>query len=329
MMNSGEDSPIFHDFLGLGPSEEIKQREFVNSDISRSSRKDTGFDEESEEGALTRSSSIQSGKLQACSISTNLAGSLVLAFPSPSDATAEHFSWGNASGHQHLGNKSSFYRPEADTGTGKKRDSTNKRDSVYANTEALETSHLIKVSRLEWKDERKGKHQATEVDDLHLPMQPPRPSCKGSMKLHSSIFKTDLAVPNPKKWYFSRQASLNMGRHGLTRGTCVDAHTEKVSGSSKENASLMPQMCPADEGSRTGLKGSSVVSLLNNGSSAPSATGIVSAGPTTGRSKLWSHNSVFSPQAIAMTSRQLTIFYGGQAHVFDDVPPDKPVELII
>lgn len=35
------------------------------------------------------------------------------------------------------------------------------------------------------------------------------------------------------------------------------------------------------------------------------------------------HVCFVSQQTTTPTGRQLTIFYGGQAHVFDDVPSDK------
>eukprot|EP00249_Psilotum_nudum_P009036 c21668_g1_i1 orf=218-910(+) len=213
-----EGSPVFHDFLGLGPREVIKQKEAATSDISRTSRKDTGFDEEAERGGLTSTSSVSSGQPEACSNTVNLTESLALAVPNLSHLNSDHFSVGNANGHQHFGKKDSVYRLETDSCTKKKRDS-NKRNSLQerfqTNTEALETSRLIKASRLEGQDERKYKHQATEVDALYMPMQPPRPSCKG--------------------------------KHELSRGYCASVLTEKIFGSSGEHATLMSQMCPADE----------------------------------------------------------------------------------
>ncbi|CAM6010749.1 unnamed protein product, partial [Sphagnum balticum] len=91
----------------------------------------------------------------------------------------------------------------------------------------------------------------------------------------------------------------------------------------------------ADEGSRTGLKGSPLVGLINNssaGGNAPVPAG--SSGPPAPLLPRKPMNSTASGsgsdsrlptigQGLPPTSRQLTIFYGGQAHVFDNVPSDK------
>lgn len=84
----------------------------------------------------------------------------------------------------------------------------------------------------------------------------------------------------------------------------------------------------ADEGSRTGIKGSGVLSSIGGGMGVfdriPS--GVVLGG---NRKSFGKPNS--EPESSASASRQgstsgncqMTIFYGGQAHVFDDVHPEK------
>jgi hypothetical protein len=107
----------------------------------------------------------------------------------------------------------------------------------------------------------------------------------------------------------------------------------------KENSpQIGHQVVAEDEGSRTGLKTrSSLVGLLSSAgllhdsavpAAAAAATGSSGPPPSTpqrlkassrsGDSILPSGHQVASP-----TSRQLTIFYGGQAHVYDDIPPEK------
>eukprot|EP00249_Psilotum_nudum_P018796 c26965_g1_i1 orf=720-1568(-) len=198
------------------------------------------------------------------------------------------------------------------------------------NMEASETSHSIKVSRFDGHDDKIGRHQITGMEDLHFAMQPPRPSSKGPTVLQSSTFMTDLSLSNPRKWDCSRQSSLNMGLLGPAQGHYNGANSERRSGNGWRETALTPQMClpPADEGSRTGLKGSGVASLLNNGSATASLRGTGGPSQTPGRSELLSHNIGTCHRTMAMTSRQLTIFYGGQAHVFDDVSPEKAEEII-
>ncbi|KAH9293786.1 hypothetical protein KI387_012003, partial [Taxus chinensis] len=85
----------------------------------------------------------------------------------------------------------------------------------------------------------------------------------------------------------------------------------------------------ADEGSRTGLQISGLGSLVNNvpRSTADRSTGV--PGISVSRTKFSSQSAgsdssiLKSRQVSASASRQLTVFYGGQAHVFDDVPAVK------
>ncbi|KAJ8478290.1 hypothetical protein OPV22_022017 [Ensete ventricosum] len=65
----------------------------------------------------------------------------------------------------------------------------------------------------------------------------------------------------------------------------------------------------ADEGSRTGIRGSGVMNVLGHNRS----------------SQATDSKSYHVPRnrATACISRQMTIFYAGQAHVFDDVHPNK------
>ncbi|XP_065042078.1 protein TIFY 8-like isoform X2 [Musa acuminata AAA Group] len=66
----------------------------------------------------------------------------------------------------------------------------------------------------------------------------------------------------------------------------------------------------ADEGSRTGIRGSGVMNVLGHNRSSQ-----------TTEPKSYYH--VPRNRATACVSRQMTIFYAGRAHVFDDVHPNK------
>ncbi|OMO80534.1 Tify [Corchorus olitorius] len=84
----------------------------------------------------------------------------------------------------------------------------------------------------------------------------------------------------------------------------------------------------ADEGSRTGMKGPGILSSIN-ASGVPTDKNSPGVMPSGGRPKSGAHISEpessvpSSRQGLTSVSRQMTIFYAGQAHVFDDVHPNK------
>ncbi|KAA8528774.1 hypothetical protein F0562_036129 [Nyssa sinensis] len=90
----------------------------------------------------------------------------------------------------------------------------------------------------------------------------------------------------------------------------------------------------ADEGSRTGIKGSGILSSINAsaGVSEKTPSGML---PSGSKQKSVAHisepESSIPPSRHGLTSagRQMTIFYGGQAHVFDDVHPNKVCLLLV
>lgn len=93
--------------------------------------------------------------------------------------------------------------------------------------------------------------------------------------------------------------------------------------------SVLSQLA-ADEGSRTGKKGSGILSTINavsNPVSERNPSGFVPSGrnlkPATNNSEPESSNPLSSRGLTASGSRQMTIIYGGQVHVFDDVHPNK------
>ncbi|KAL7122187.1 hypothetical protein ACP275_01G029200 [Erythranthe tilingii] len=83
----------------------------------------------------------------------------------------------------------------------------------------------------------------------------------------------------------------------------------------------------ADEGSRTGIKGSGILSSINNasGSMRQPAGVLIRSGKQKSGVSISEPESSTTPSHRGMESggRQMTIFYGGQAHVFDNVHPNK------
>ncbi|KAK9141569.1 hypothetical protein Syun_010969 [Stephania yunnanensis] len=115
------------------------------------------------------------------------------------------------------------------------------------------------------------------------------------------------------------------------------AYADKISSSLYRDSNAGPSIISqpaADEGSRTGIKGSGILSAINTSSaintgSVPrdrNLSGVLLSGSTlksgTQIAALEPSNAG-SRHGLASVSRQMTIFYAGQAHVFDDVHPKK------
>ncbi|CAK9203952.1 unnamed protein product [Sphagnum troendelagicum] len=108
-------------------------------------------------------------------------------------------------------------------------------------------------------------------------------------------------------------------------GACAEREESRAAAaaavvvSRDNNAGMSPPIITrpaADEGSQTGLKGSSLLAGLINNNSTPAVPAAGSSGPP----PLPRRPVKPAPSA---TRKLLTIFYGGQAHVFDDVPSNK------
>eukprot|EP01018_Ginkgo_biloba_P004114 Gb_32508 [translate_table: standard] len=338
VMMAGEGQPVFHDFLGMSYDETSTKQQTdltttTTSRISRSSLRSTGFEEEIDAGETsTKASSGASGLRDTPAL---LTGPLALGVPSCSDPGSERLSWSQSEGLQSHGTKSAFYRPDVENrSTGKKRDSSasNCRDSwqdrIQINAEALDSPRGMKMSRFESKDDKRARQHD---DDLHLAMQPPRPNSTGQTLVQPSMCtKPDLMAS--KKW--EHPVSLNTGTavYGPSRLSQLGAYTERTSTNAfRENTAMPPILSrpAADEGSRTGLKGSGIANLITSGPSTTAGRNTSGPGLSVTKSKFSSQSggpesSIPSSQQIAVSaSRQLTIFYGGQAHVFDDVHPNK------
>ncbi|XP_059645656.1 protein TIFY 8 [Cornus florida] len=171
----------------------------------------------------------------------------------------------------------------------------------------------------------------------------PRPSCDEEMffgmhQRNPTSASLILQVPagsrndaNVSKW--ERALPINVGpavQYPPRAGQVASFGYQIPSNRSKDtNAgpSVISQAA-ADEGSRTGIKGSGLLSSIN-------ASGGVSerhpSGMLSSESKQKSKTHVADPESsippsrhgLTSASRQMTIFYGGQAHVFDDVHPNK------
>lgn len=318
---AGEEPPVFHDFFGIvgAATEDGKQPPHTTA---VDSPKDWGknlisIEDVDEQEVCTHGSSQNSQFEESSAAPVILPGPFSSAFQTSDDLASEHSLRQKGIESQHLGEKFTYRDRQ-----GKRIEICDSGDSSHEqlqmDTDALDSSRLLKMSRLERLDDRKRGHHEVAVDDLHLTMQPPR------------TVKMDVPTFMSQKWDSSQPASLSTGMFGPSRTGQKNLHADKIVANSFRESAITPQLhiSPADEGSRTGLKGSSVGNLLNRGSGNV-ATGSIGPGLPLGRSKSWSQNAgtteptfVASQQATPIT-RQLTIFYGGQAHVFEDVSSDK------
>ncbi|KAK4490939.1 hypothetical protein RD792_001659 [Penstemon davidsonii] len=80
----------------------------------------------------------------------------------------------------------------------------------------------------------------------------------------------------------------------------------------------------ADEGSRTGIKGSTLNNIISTAGARQQPSGVLMR---SGKQKFGISEPESSPNLSEVgtetSGRQMTIFYGGQAHVFDNVHPNK------
>lgn len=181
-----------------------------------------------------------------------------------------------------------------------------------------ETSQLMKMLRNVGAERPRWPHE----DEPFMGMHQMRPTSSSHMIQPSTGVKTDA---HASKW--DRAIPVNVGpvlQYPPRAGQVLPYGYQPVSNKFKD-ANVGPPLISqsaADEGSRTGIKGSG--GILNS----INVSGGV-AEPTS--SKLNSLINNMEPgssaplprQGSTSASRQMTIFYGGQAHVFDDVHPNK------
>ncbi|XP_071709194.1 uncharacterized protein [Rutidosis leptorrhynchoides] len=181
-----------------------------------------------------------------------------------------------------------------------------------------ETSHLMKMLRNVGAERPRWPHE----DESLMGMHQTRPTSSSHMIQPSTGLKTDA---NTSKW--ERAIPLNVGpvlQYPPRGGQVVPYGYQSVSNRVKD-ANVGPPLISqsaADEGSRTGIKGSGgILSSVN-------VSGTV-AEPSSSKFKSLISNiepgssAPLPRQGSTSASRQMTIFYGGQAHVFDDVHPNK------
>ncbi|KAA8521737.1 hypothetical protein F0562_012410 [Nyssa sinensis] len=194
--------------------------------------------------------------------------------------------------------------------------------------ESSESLHLMKMLRNAGGERLKRSHEEEIFFSMHsmrptsasLILQPPSGS-----RTDANVSRWERAIPinvSPTVQCPPRAGQVSSFGYQIPSNRSKDANV---------GASVISQAA-ADEGSRTGIKGSGILSSFNASGgvseriSDRNPSGVLSSGR---KQKSVAHmsepDSSIPPSRCGLTSasRQMTIFYGGQAHVFDDVHPNK------
>ncbi|XP_034684258.1 protein TIFY 8 isoform X2 [Vitis riparia] len=283
-------NPIFHDFLGMSCASDSPVV-FAPKTVGHG-------------GDARRSEASPSASASAGASSGGGRGPI----STTSDLGSERQAGDHFDGVPFYGPKSDISGPEISNRlAGSKRSNSDSfmgssRDGVpQIGPESLESSHLMKILRNGTGGDRPRR---SSDEELFLGMQSLRPtSASLILQPPTGQFAPFLHQVPPNR--FKDANSGNAGPSNLSQPA-------------------------ADEGSRTGIKGSGILSSITaNASGSVSERNPSGLLPSGNRPKSRTHilepESSTAPSRLGSTSssRQMTIFYGGQAHVFDDVHPNK------
>ncbi|KAK1282881.1 Protein TIFY 8 [Acorus calamus] len=189
---------------------------------------------------------------------------------------------------------------------------------------SCESSRHVKVFE---KETLIARQRRPHVDDIPHSIQPPRMTSSSShpfinSRMDSISSKWDHPLPpmNP----------VHMPHHP-SRFSQLSPYGDKSSSYAYRDSCMGATLVTppaADEGSRTGIKGSQILDIVKpcTENADRNSTGAL-CNSNRARSTLQGTEMDFSntPSRNNLTTatRQMTIFYAGQAHVFDDVHPNK------
>ncbi|PRQ28146.1 putative transcription factor TIFY family [Rosa chinensis] len=302
--------PMFHDFLGMKPSTDSPVVLGPKGSDSR----------------LTEASPSASASLGGSS------GGGRGPISTTSDLGSERQAGNHLEGVPYYGPRSDISGPEISNRIlGSKRsnsDSTfmgSSRDGIpHMGPDSLESSHLMKMFR----NGTGGERPRRSIDDEAVfATQPMRPTSA------NLIFQTPhggRVDNNISKWERSTPMNLGGAVQYPPRGGHFAPFVHQLPSNrfrdANAGANNISQLA-ADEGSRTGIKGPGILSAINASSGASDRNSSVVL-PSGSRQKSGTNTSEPEPltpsrHGFASANRQMTIFYGGQAHVFDDVHPNK------
>ncbi|RDX75524.1 Protein TIFY 8, partial [Mucuna pruriens] len=195
------------------------------------------------------------------------------------------------------------------------------RDSFQMVPDSLQNSHLMKMFRNTAGVDRLRR---PNDDEVFLGMQSLKPTSGSQLLQPPTGTKSDA-----NKW--EQSVLMNVGPSKL-HPPCggqlmpfMDQITSHKMRDTNAGPSFISQLA-ADEGSRTGIKGPGILSSINTINAVAEKTSSVLGG-----SRPKPVTNIVDPESSTPLNRrgsssascQMTIFYGGQAHVFDDVQPNK------
>ncbi|KAK8550152.1 hypothetical protein V6N12_038880 [Hibiscus sabdariffa] len=238
---------------------------------------------------------------------------------STSDLGSERWVGKQLEGIPYYGPRSEISGPDISNNlAGSKRSNS---DSAFMTHESLESLHMMKMLRNGAGGDRPRR---SNEGDAFLGMKSMRHSST-SLVLQSTTGSR--LEGNATKWERSAPAAVQYA----SRGGHFSPFMHQTSSNRVKDTNVGPSVisqAAADEGSRTGIEGPGIFSSVN-ASSVPIEKGSSGIVPSGERTKSGAHISETeslvppSQQGLTTSSRQMTIFYAGQAHVFDDVHPNK------
>ncbi|CAK9179215.1 unnamed protein product [Ilex paraguariensis] len=187
--------------------------------------------------------------------------------------------------------------------------------------DSLESSHLMKIMRKVGREQPRQSHD----EEAYFGKHPMRPTSASVVLQPTTSDRTDT---NVSEW--ERAIPMNVGpgvRYPPRAGQVVPFQHQTPANrlkASNSGPSVISQAA-ADEGSRTGIKGSGILSSVNAISDRNPSGVLASGGKRKSGTCIIEPESSTPPkrEGIAFANHQMTIFYGGQAHVFDNVHPNK------
>ncbi|XP_023538541.1 protein TIFY 8-like isoform X1 [Cucurbita pepo subsp. pepo] len=208
-------------------------------------------------------------------------------------------------------------------------------DSVFIGSYRDGVPHMASESHL-MKTLRNGAgrelNRRANDDEVTLGMQQPMRPSAASVIFQPHIGSGSRLDADVTKW--ERSTLMNIGPAPAVqyspRGTSMPFSPQLHTNRFRDANAIPPNISQsaADEGSRTGIKGPGILSSSYPGggtSERNSSILLPSCSLQKPGTNIAEHESSMpsSRRGLVSADRQMTIFYGGQAHVFDDVHPNK------
>lgn len=189
-------------------------------------------------------------------------------------------------------------------------------------SDSLESLHLMKM--LHHSNVVEDHTRRSHDEELGFGMQLPKANSTSHFLSQPPPGTKSDSVPS--KW---ERSMSNVGALAQypSRFSQYATYPDKLSSRDSKAGPSVISPPAADEGSRTGKKGSGIFNTINatNGVERHTSEGLISNQRPNSATQSGNPEPSDPPRerVSKSASRQMTIFYGGQAHVFDEVPPNK------